>query len=121
VIGLSTNEAGPAGYNPELFASLAKRAQERTDATTGVPFNVANWPISYDGLLLYADILRRAGIDGSTDPQKARELIKDQFMAFKEFSGVFKYSLHNTGDGYIPAIVLTADPANKKWRLAGKH
>jgi ABC-type branched-subunit amino acid transport system substrate-binding protein len=119
VIGLATNEAGPPGYfNQALYLDIVKRAQAQADATVGLPFNLCNWHVSYDAALFYADIMRRTGIDGNTDVKKARELIKDQFMAMKEFSGVYKYSIRETGDGHIPATVLFPDIANKKWSFS---
>lgn len=118
VIGFATNDAGPAGHaDAAIYGNLAKRAQQRADASIGLPFNVANWPVSYDGILFLADAMRRAGVDGSTDPKKAREAIKNQFTSAKSFSGAFKYSFRDTGDGHIPTGVLAADVDKKVWKF----
>jgi branched-chain amino acid transport system substrate-binding protein len=118
VIGFSTNEAGPPGVSdPTVYANMAKRALQRADASLGAPFNVANWAIGYDGVLLYADIMRRAGIDGNTDPKKARETIKSEFLKLKNFSGAYKYTMRDTGDGHVPTTVLAADVDKKVWKF----
>lgn len=118
VIGFATNEAGPPGhFDASVYGNLVKRAQQRADSSIGIPFNVANWPVSYDGVLFLADAMRRAGVDGSTDPKKAREAIKNHFTSAKAFNGAFKYSIRDTGDGYIPAGVLSADVDNKVWKF----
>lgn len=119
VIGFSTNEAGPPGHSDAaIYGNLVRRAQQRADATTGQPFNLANWPVSYDGVLFLADAMRRAGIDGATDAKQAREAIKNQFIGAKSFSGAFRYTFRDTGDGHIPAGVLSADVDKKVWRFA---
>lgn len=119
VIGFATNDAGPAGHaDATIYGNLAKRAQQRADASIGLPFNVANWPVSYDGILFLADAMRRAGVDGTTDPKKAREAIKNQFTGAKNFSGAFKYTFRDTGDGHIPAGVLAADVDKKVWKFS---
>ena len=118
VIGFATNDAGPAGHaDATIYGNLAKRAQQRADASIGLPFNVANWPVSYDGILFLADAMRRAGVDGTTDPKKAREAIKNQFTSAKNFSGAFKYTFRDTGDGHIPTGVLAADVDKKVWKF----
>ena len=118
VIGFSTNESGPVGHSDQaVYSSMAKRALQRADASIGVPFNVANWAIGYDGVLLYADIMRRAGIDGNTDPKKARESIKNEFLKLKAFTGAYKYTMRDTGDGHIPTTVLAADIDKKVWKF----
>lgn len=118
VIGFSTNDAGPIGYTDEaVYQSIVKRVLQRADATMGVPPNVANWPISYDAVLLYADIMRRTGIDGNTDPKKARETIKTEFSKLKNFSGAFKYTIRDSGDAHIPTTVLAADVDRKVWKF----
>jgi branched-chain amino acid transport system substrate-binding protein len=116
VIGFSTNETGPAGTNNDVYASVVKRVLAKPDPHIGVPANMANWVIGYDAILLYADIMRRTGIDGSTDPKKARETIKNEFLKLKTFNGAYKYTMRDTGDAHIPATVLGADTAKKQWK-----
>ena len=118
VIGFSTNEASPEGYSdPVLYSSIVKRILAKADPSLGVPPNVSNWAMGYDAIMLYADIMKRNGIDGKTDPKKAREIIKNEFAKFKTFSGVFKYSMRDTGDSNLPATVLIADVDHKVWRF----
>ncbi|MGJ7491485.1 ABC transporter substrate-binding protein [Variovorax sp. ZT4R33] len=120
VIGFATNEAGPAGANAGAYANLVERAQKRADAAMGIPFNFCNWGVSYDSVLLYADILQRLRIDGNTDPVKARESIRDEFVKLKNFSGVQTYAFRETGDAHIAATVLAADVDRKVWKYVGK-
>ena len=118
-IGFSTDDRGAPGMgNFELHQSVVKRIRERADPKMGVPANIANWTVGYDAVLLYADIMRRNGIDGSTDPKKAREIIKNEFAKLKTFSGVYNYTIRDSGDGYIPASLLIHDPERKAWRFA---
>jgi branched-chain amino acid transport system substrate-binding protein len=120
VIGFSTNDAGPAGSDPAVYKSLVERALKRADASVGQPFNVANWGVSYDGVLLFADIARRLGLDGTTDPAKAREAIRGEFVKLKNFSGAHRYTFRDTGDAHIPTTVLAADVDRKVWKYMGK-
>ena len=118
VIGFSTNESGPTGYTDDaVYQSIVKRVLQRADANMGVPPNVANWSIGYDAVLLYADIMRRTGIDGNTDPKKARETIKSEFLKLKNFSGAYKYTMRDSGDAHIPTTVLVADVDRKVWKF----
>ncbi len=121
VMGFATNEAGPAGHSDEaVYSSLIKRALQRAEPAMGNPPNMANWAIGYDAVLLYADIMRRNGIDGNTDPRRAREIIRNEFMKLRNFSGAFKYTMRETGDGHIPTTILSADVDRKVWRFMNK-
>jgi len=113
--GFTTNERTHG--NRELHLSVVKRAQERADPTLGVPFNVANWTATYDSVLLYADILRRTGLDGAADPKKARETIKNEFMKLKTFTGVNSYTIRDSGDAHVPVQALQLDPQRKVWKF----
>jgi branched-chain amino acid transport system substrate-binding protein len=118
VIGFSTNDASPEGYSdPALYSTIVKRILAKADPSLGVPPNVSNWAMGYDAIMLYADIMKRNGIDGKTDPKKAREIIKNEFAKLKTFSGVFKYSMRDTGDSSLPATVLIADVDHKVWKF----
>jgi branched-chain amino acid transport system substrate-binding protein len=120
VIGFSTNETGPLGTNPTIYKSLVERAQQQADASIGVPFNFCNWGVSYDAVLLYADVLKRLGMDGRTDITKAREAIKDEFTKLKAFTGAHQYTFRDTGDAYIGATILAADVDRKVWKYMAK-
>lgn len=106
--------------NNELNASVVKRFLDRADASLGSPPNTANWTMSYDAVLLYADIMRKNNIDGTTDPEKARALIKDEFMKLQSFSGIQNYTFRDTGDAHIPARILKVDPQKKMWQFAAQ-
>lgn len=115
-IGFSTNAEGlPGRTDMALYESVSKRVQAKADSTIGIPVNLANYPFGYDAILLYADILKKKGLDGSADPVKAREAIKDAFVNLKTFQGVFKYEMRDTGDAYLPMSILKADTDNKIW------
>jgi branched-chain amino acid transport system substrate-binding protein len=120
VIGFSTNETGPQGTNPAIYKSLVERSQQQADASIGLPFNFCNWGVSYDAVLLYADVLKRLGMDGRTDVSKAREAIKDEFTKLKAFTGAHQYTFRDTGDAYIGATVLAADVDRKVWKYMAK-
>ena len=116
VIGFSTNDEGMPGMtNDELYKSIVKRVTERADTTIGIPANLANWSFGYDAVLLYVDIMRRTGINGATDPKKAREQIKDEFLKLKDFEGVYKYKMRDNGDAYLPGNILRANTEKKVW------
>jgi branched-chain amino acid transport system substrate-binding protein len=118
VIGFSTNDAPPEGYSDQtLYSSIVKRVAAKADPTMGIPPNMSNWAMGYDAIMLYADIMKRNGIDGKTDPKKAREIIKNEFIKLKTFSGVFKYNMRDTGDSNLPATVLIADIDRKVWKF----
>jgi ABC-type branched-subunit amino acid transport system substrate-binding protein len=118
VIGFSTNDASPEGYSdPVLYSSIVKRILSKADPTLGAPPNVSNWAMGYDAIMLYADIMKRNGIDGKSDPKKVHEIIKNEFVKLKTFSGVFKYNMRDTGDSNLPATVLMADIDRKVWKF----
>ncbi|VTY38404.1 Leu/Ile/Val-binding protein [Xylophilus ampelinus] len=120
VIGFSTNDAGPPGSDSAVYKSLVERAIKRADASIGLPFNVANWGVSYDGVLMFADIARRLQLDGATDATKAREAIRGEFMKIKDFTGAHKYTFRDTGDAHIPGNVLAPDVDAKVWKYMAK-
>jgi len=103
-----------------LNLSAIKRFQERADASLGKPANSANWSLSYDTVLAYADMMRTAKIDGNTDPKVAREAIKNEFMKIKTFKGIQSYVMRDTGDMHIPGRALVADTTKNEWRFADK-
>jgi branched-chain amino acid transport system substrate-binding protein len=117
-IGYATDDRGAPGHgNVELHQSVTKRAQQRAEPSLARPVNVSNLAVAYDAVLLYADIMRRTGIDGATDPRKARETIKNEFVKLKSFSGVYTYTIRDSGDGYIPSTILVPDVARQMWKF----
>lgn len=101
-----------------LFKTVVKRVNERADPSLGVPTNIANWTVSYDAVRLYADLMKRAGIDGTTDVDKARELIKEEFLKLKSFNSLNRYTLRDNGDADMPIHVLVPDVKRKMWKYA---
>ncbi|MDB5940786.1 MAG: branched-chain amino acid abc transporter, amino acid-binding protein [Ramlibacter sp.] len=119
-MGFSTNDAGPPGSDAALYKSVVERALKRSDASMGIPFNFANWGVSYDSVLLFADIARRLRLESTTDPVKAREAIRGEFMKLKTFSGAHKYAFQENGDAHIRSTVLAADVDRKVWKFINK-
>jgi len=115
-IGYSTNASAP-GDN-ERYKSVAARFIERAGKVAGLGTNVSNNTVAYDILMLYADILKRRGIDGSTDIAKAREAVMEEFVKLKEFRGLNPYKMRDTGDGDVQHRILMPDVANKAWKFA---
>lgn len=79
------------------------------------PANVANTIMAYEALAFAADIMKRKGIDGNTDPIKAREMIKDGMAETKEFKDIVTFTIRDTYDGHIKSHLLKADVTNKVW------
>ncbi len=48
-------------------------------------------------------------------------MTKSEFVKLKAFVGLNSYRLRDTGDGYVPAVVLTPDLQRRVWTLAGKQ
>lgn len=115
-IGYSTNAMVP-GDN-ERYKSVAARFIERARKTPSLGTNISNNTVAYDIMMLYADILRRRGVDGSTDVAKARDLIREEFEKLKEFRGLNFYKMRDTGDGDVPHGILVPDVAKKEWKFA---
>jgi hypothetical protein len=69
-------------------------------------------------MLLLVDILRRNGVDGSTPPARAREIIMKEFTQLKTFRGLNTYQMRETGDGDVPHRILTPDLQRKVWKFA---
>jgi hypothetical protein len=97
-----------------------KRFIERTKTTTNLPqpVNVCNTTLPYDTVFLVADIMRKAGIDGTTPADKARELIRAGLDGLKAYQGINKITLRDTGDGHIKCHLLKANAQTKQWEYA---
>lgn len=103
-----------------LNQSVVKRFMEQADPSIGNPPNTANWTMSYDAVLLYADIMRRSGVDGNTSPDAAREAIKDAFLKLQSFEGIQAYTFRDTGDAHIPGRILNVNPETRMWKFASE-
>ena len=116
-IGFSTNDVDPANAK---YNDYVKRFIERTKTTTNLPqpVNVCNTTLPYDTVFLVADIMRKAGIDGTTPADKARELIRAGLDGLKAYQGINKITLRDTGDGHIKCHLLKANAQTKQWEYA---
>ena len=116
-IGFSTNDPDPA--NPK-YNDYVKRFLESTKTTTNLPqpVNVCNTTLPYDTVFLVADIMRKAGIDGTTPAEKGRAAITDALAALKDYQGINKITLRDTGDGHIKCHLLKANAQTKQWEYA---
>jgi branched-chain amino acid transport system substrate-binding protein len=101
-----------------LYASVVKRFLERASTKPGIGDNIGNQTVSYDVALLYADILRRAKLNGSVDTAKLREVVKDGMLALKDFRGLNQYQMRDTGDGDTKMGLLKVDSAKGAWVYA---
>lgn len=114
--GFSTNDQ--SNGDAQRYKSVVQRYVDRVkDPALGIPANMANNNIAYDAMLLLADILRRNGVDGTTPPAKAREIVMNEFTRLKSFRGLNSYTIRDTGDGDIPHRILTPDTARKLWKF----
>ena len=116
-IGFATNDSDPSNAK---YTDYVTRFIERTKKTTNLPqpVNVCNTTLAYDTVMLLADIMRKAGIDGATPPEKARETIKTALDALKQYQGVNKITLRDTGDGHVKCHLLKANAETKQWEYA---
>jgi branched-chain amino acid transport system substrate-binding protein len=114
-MGFATNEpdAGNPARAPYVAAYL-KRSSETTKLPQ--PANVSNTNLGYDAVEILAQIMTQKGIDGTTDPAKARELIKDGLAELKEYRGVSLIRMLPSGDARIVNHLLIADWQNKVWK-----
>ena len=116
-IGFNTNESDPSIPGHDAFGErFIKVAAETTNLPK--PANVANTTLSYDAVMMLAGILRDKKIDGTTDPQKAREAIKDGIAAIKTWQGLNTLRILDSGDGYIRSHLLDVDLDKKYWKYA---
>ena len=114
-MGFATNEpdAANAAREPYVTAYL-KRSSETTKLPQ--PANVSNTNLGYDAVHILAQIMTQKGIDGTTDPAKAREAIKDGLAELKEYRGVSVIRMLPSGDARILNHLLIADWQNKVWK-----
>jgi branched-chain amino acid transport system substrate-binding protein len=116
VSGVSTN-TNVTGDN-ELYKTVAARFLERAAKIPKASTNIANATVAYDTLMVYADILRKAGVDGNTPILEAREKMKEGFLALKEWRGLNLYKMRPNGDAETPQRLLVVDSATGQWKDA---
>ena len=81
------------------------------------PPNVANASLGYDAVLLVADAARKAGIDGNTPIDTARDKLSQAINGYTSFKGVNDISFSSAGDGSQKVGVLQVDPATSTWKF----
>lgn len=115
--GFSTNE--DATGDKALYAKFVERydaaALKDSAMAQFQPPNVGNASLGYDVVLLMADMLRGAHVDGATPILAARDKLMEAMVAIKEARGVNAYKFTEAGDAYIPTRTLLIDPAKSEW------
>lgn len=81
------------------------------------PPNVSNTSLGYDAVYLVALSARKAGIDGSTPIDSARDKLRDAINAQKTFRGVNEIVFDANGDGAEKVGALQVDPATSTWKF----
>ena len=114
--GFSTNDK-VFGDNAR-YQGVSKRIIERVSKIPGTGTNISQATIAYDTAMVYADILRKAGVDGNTPIAQAREKLKDGFLALKEYSGLNIYKIMPDGDGDVKQVLLIVDVPSGQWKFA---
>jgi branched-chain amino acid transport system substrate-binding protein len=116
VPGFSTNDK-VMGDNAR-YQSVSKRIIERVSKIPGTGTNISQATIAYDTAMVYADILRKAGVDGNTPILQAREKLKDGFVSLKEYSGLNVYKIMPDGDGDVKQALIIVDVPTGQWKFA---
>ncbi len=115
-MGFNTNEPVPGNQkHAEFTARFLKRS---TETNIPQPANVSNTTMPYDTVMLLTDLMRKAGIDGTTKPEDARAKISEALGKVKQFEGLNKITMRDTGDGHIQSHLLKADVDKKIWVYA---
>lgn len=81
------------------------------------PVNVANAPIGHDAVLLYAKVMRDAGITAATPVKEARTKIRDGLRGMKNFQGAgWTYKeFKPDGDVVLDFVPLVVDKPQRRW------
>jgi branched-chain amino acid transport system substrate-binding protein len=113
-LGFSTNEPlkGNAKHNAYIEAFLGKL---RGNPQMPQPPNPGNSVMGHEAMLLLAEIMARKGIDGATDPTRARQLVRDGLGETKVFKNTFNLKIDDERNGYIRAHLLKVDVPSKQW------
>src|SRR5262245_29543057 len=115
-VGFNTNEPVPG--NQKHAEYTARFLKQSAGTTIPQPGNASNTTMLYDTVMLVADLMRRAGIDGNTKPEEARQKISDAMSKLQNFEGLNKITIRDTGDGHIQTHLLKADIDKKMWVYA---
>lgn len=102
------------------IASFVKRFYERGAADPAVkppPTHISTEGIYYDTVMIFADIMRKAGIKPDSPLQEARDKIRDGMQNLKDYQGLSgKISMNPTGETTREGMpASTADKG--KWAI----
>ncbi len=95
--GATFFEQGGSDINDWVLPSIFNSASEDPDTQAYVaamteadpePPTAAEAANYYDNILMLAEVMRQAGIDGASDPAEARAAIRDGVLALSGFQGV---------------------------------
>lgn len=116
-VGFSTNEKSAKN---DKHNSYSERFIARLTGNSAMPQppSVGNSVLGYEGVLIIADILRKAGVDGNTPADKAREAVKDGFAKLKSWQNIYDLRINEERNGYVRAHLLRVDPEKKIWVYA---
>jgi ABC-type branched-subunit amino acid transport system substrate-binding protein len=116
-VGFSTNEK--LQKNPRHNAYIdAFQAKLKGNPQMPQPPNPGNSVMGHEAMFMLADILKRKGIDGTTDIQKARQAVKDGMAETKEFNGVFNVKINQERNGYVRAHLMKVNVPAKQFVYA---
>jgi branched-chain amino acid transport system substrate-binding protein len=115
-MGFNTNEPVPG--NPKHADYTARFLKWSAGTKIPQPANVSNTTMAYDTVMLLADMMRKAKVDGSTKPEQARVKITEALSQLKSFDGINKITIRDTGDGHIQTHLLKADVERSVWVYA---
>jgi ABC-type branched-subunit amino acid transport system substrate-binding protein len=116
-LGFASNDVGQGNPKHDAFAPrYLKFAAETTSLPQ--PVNVCNAGLTYDTVMLVAHLMRENKIDGTTDIAKAREMLKDAIASLKEWDGIHRIRMRDTGDGHIQTHLMRANIEAKRWEFA---
>jgi len=123
VVGFSTNDSA-TGADPARYKQFVDRyiAEVNKDSALAQfqPPNVANSHLGYDGVMMIAELLRKAGVDGTTPIAQAREKLRDQMVQVREYRGLNDFTFDDRGEGAPRALLIRIDPDQRRYIAVGK-
>lgn len=93
------------------------KAAAEADSNVAKPVNHSQEIRLYEALLILADGLRKAGINGDSPLDKSRTASRDAFQNLKDYKALSGgvLSMSTEGDVITPPVVLKADVVKKAW------
>lgn len=123
VVGFSTNDSA-TGADPARYKAFVDRyiAEVNKDSALAQfqPPNVANSHLGYDGVMMLAELLRKAGVDGNTPIAQAREKLHEQMVKVREYHGLNDFVFDEKGEGAPRAMLIRIDPNQRRYVVVGK-